>query len=293
MILRSNVQFKTEDQVTLRGWLYTPEKSEAPGIVMSHGFSALKEHHLAKFAEVFVEAGMYVLIYDHRNFGESDGDMPFEVDVEWQIKDMRHAISFLQSLPGILPEKIGLWGTSFSAGHVITLAAQDKRVKAAVLQVPFVTGHHQYLKETQPDLWKMIQKKYVADQIGRLNGMPPVMTYVVTENPQKTAVMSQPEAFEFFTSVSHWKNQVTLKSLENAGDYYPINVLDQVSIPLLFIIAGEDTICPTKLALQAFEKAHEPKECLMIPGEHFAPFDSQFDECATAACKWFKKYLLS
>ena len=42
---RKNVDFKTIDGVTLRGWFYTPESisGKLPCLVMAHGWSALKE----------------------------------------------------------------------------------------------------------------------------------------------------------------------------------------------------------------------------------------------------------
>ena len=294
MYLRTSIEFVTEDNCVLRGWLYVPkDKPVSPGIIMSHGFSALKEHFLSQFAEVFVEAGMCVLVYDNRHFGASDGDVRFEVDPVLQVRDMRDAITFMQSLPQVDAKKIGLWGTSFSGGNVLTLAATDKRPACAVVQVPFVSGHHHYLQSKKPDLWEIIQKKYAADRQARAAGKPPAMTPVVTKDPEKSAVMKQPEAYQFFTSVPEWQNQVTLKSLENSGEYYPTNMVANISpMPLLFIIADQDTVCPTNLALAAYEKAGQPKECVMVQGEHFAPYHEQFAICSEAACQWFKKYLL-
>ena len=42
---RRNVEFKTTDGVTLRGWFYTPQQSSGkiPCLVMAHGWTALKE----------------------------------------------------------------------------------------------------------------------------------------------------------------------------------------------------------------------------------------------------------
>jgi cephalosporin-C deacetylase-like acetyl esterase len=39
-------------------------------------------------------------------------------------------------LDGIDPERIGIWGTSFAGGHVLVVAATDRRVRAIVSQVP-------------------------------------------------------------------------------------------------------------------------------------------------------------
>ena len=74
---RTDVEFNAEG-TTLRGWLYHPDGAEettpVPGIVMAHGFSAVKEMYLDSFAEVFAAAGLAALVFDNRNFGASDGE---------------------------------------------------------------------------------------------------------------------------------------------------------------------------------------------------------------------------
>ena len=71
-----NVEFKTTDGVILRGWLYRPKASgdtKLPCLVMSHGFSALKEMDLNTFGEYFVShLPISCLIFDNRGFGSSD-----------------------------------------------------------------------------------------------------------------------------------------------------------------------------------------------------------------------------
>jgi pimeloyl-ACP methyl ester carboxylesterase len=72
--MREDVEFDA-DGVTLRGWFYTPDGATGavPTIVMAHGFSAVKEMYLDRFAEAFADAGLAALVYDNRNFGASDG----------------------------------------------------------------------------------------------------------------------------------------------------------------------------------------------------------------------------
>ncbi len=68
--MRKDIEFKTQDGVTLLGWHYLPDQysGKLPTIVMAHGFSAVKEMYLDKFAEVFAEAGLGALVFDNRNF---------------------------------------------------------------------------------------------------------------------------------------------------------------------------------------------------------------------------------
>ena len=58
--MRTDVEFRTGDGVMLRGWHYRPESGSGPWptIVMAHGFSAVKEMYLDRFAEAFAAAGL-------------------------------------------------------------------------------------------------------------------------------------------------------------------------------------------------------------------------------------------
>lgn len=73
---RKDIEFKTGDNVTLRGWLYTPtalSKSKLPCLIMSHDWTAVKEMSLDNFAEAFVsKLSVICLVFDNRGFGSSD-----------------------------------------------------------------------------------------------------------------------------------------------------------------------------------------------------------------------------
>jgi dienelactone hydrolase len=69
---RRDVEFRTEDGTTLRGYFHAPAGGSGPAVVMAHGFSGVKEQ-IDHYAEFFAAAGFAVLVYDHRGFGTSDG----------------------------------------------------------------------------------------------------------------------------------------------------------------------------------------------------------------------------
>src|SRR4249920_1389703 len=150
---RRDIEFDAEG-VTLRGWFYPASGSaaQAPTVVMAHGFSAVKEMYLDSFAEVFAAAGLNVLVFDNRNFGASDGEPRQEIDPWAQVRDYRHAITYVRQLPGIATDRIGVWGSSYSGGHVIVVAALDRRVRAVVAQVPLVSGWRNVLRLVRADL---------------------------------------------------------------------------------------------------------------------------------------------
>ena len=111
--MRRDVEFDAEG-CTLRGWLYTPDGATgaAPCIVMAHGFSAVKEMYLDSFAEAFAGAGFAALVFDHRNFGASDGEPRQEIDPWQQVRDDRDASSYAQTLDEVDAGRIGIGGSS-------------------------------------------------------------------------------------------------------------------------------------------------------------------------------------
>src|ERR1700752_2583030 len=79
VMIRRDIEFDAEG-TTLRGWFYPAGGARqgaagtAPAVGMAHGFSAVKEMDLDKFAEVFAEAGLNGRVFANRGFGARDGD---------------------------------------------------------------------------------------------------------------------------------------------------------------------------------------------------------------------------
>src|SRR5499433_995397 len=183
--MRKDIEFKTEDGITLRGWHYLPEKrtGKVPTIVMAHGFSAVKEMYLDSYAEVFAHAGLGALVFDNRNFGASDGEPRQEIDPWAQVRDYRHAITYARTRPEVDRERIGIWGSSYSGGHVLVVGAIDRRVKCVVAQVPLASGHDNARRIIRADHLAAVREQFDADREGRFAGKPPAMMAVVSNDP--------------------------------------------------------------------------------------------------------------
>ena len=175
VVERRDVEFEVEGGDRLRGWLFVPENRSArhPAISMAHGYAGVKEHGLERFARAFTEAGFVVLVHDHRNFGSSDGAIRHDIDPWRQIADWRRAISLLESLLEVDRDRIGVWGTSYAGGHVLVLAATDRRIQAVVAQVPTISGYEQELRRIPPENVAAIEEAFADDDRAQLRGEPP------------------------------------------------------------------------------------------------------------------------
>ena len=107
---------------------------------MAHGFSATRDLRLDAYAERFCAAGIGALLFDYRHFGASAGEPRQLLDIRRQHADYRAAVAYARGLDWVDPDRVALFGSSFSGGHVIAVAAQDPRIAAVVSQCPFTDG---------------------------------------------------------------------------------------------------------------------------------------------------------
>ncbi len=298
--MREDIEFNAEG-VTLRGWLYTPEQvtGPAPAIVMTHGFSAVKEMYLDRYADVFANAGMAAVVFDNRNFGSSDGEPRQEIDPWAQVRDYRHAITYASTRPEVDSERIGIWGSSYSGAHVLVVGAIDRRVKCVVSQVPLVSGHANAQRLVRSDFLPAFQAQFDADREARFRGEPPAMVPVVDADPQAPSALPTADSYEWFTATHEqrapaWRNEVTLRSVEMFMEYEPGTYLPWISpTPLLMCVAANDVLTVADLAIDAFERAREPKQLVIMPGGHFDAYVDGFDVSSGAAVDWFVQHLLA
>jgi uncharacterized protein len=297
MTQRKDVEFEVEGREHLRGWLFVPDGATGPlpAISMAHGYAGVKEHGIEPYAHAFAEAGFVVLLHDHRNFGASDGAIRHDVDPWRQIADWRRAISFLENQPEVDSSRIGVWGTSYAGGHVIVLGATDRRIRAVVSQVPTISGFEQGLRRIPPDAIPALENAFAEDERQQLRGEPPRRQLIVSADPSVPASYRSKDAIDFYLQPippGIWENSVTSRSTRAARMYEPGIWVPRVSpTPLLMVVALNDTITVTDLALAAYERALEPKKLVTIQGGHFDPYLPQFPTSSAVAVAWFREHL--
>lgn len=302
--VREDVEFAGTGGTLLRGWLYLPAGvSRAPGVVMAHGFSAVKEMALDRYAEVFCGAGLAVLVYDHRNLGASDGEPRQEINPWAQARDYRHAIGWLSQRPEVDAERIGIWGSSYSGGEVIVVGACDERVKAVVANVPF-TGYPGVDYSDTAARCKAILGE-LRDESGagladrRDTSFGPVAVIRMAGDAADTpVVLDQSESSEWFggqkSTAPSWINSITLTNgMGTEPVWDPGACIAHLGPkPLLLVVADQDRLADTSVSVAAFERASEPKQLVMVEGHHFIPYEGEgFDQSSQAARAFLVKHL--
>jgi pimeloyl-ACP methyl ester carboxylesterase len=295
-VTRRDIAFLAHDGTILRGWFYaTGDADRGPGIVMTHGISATKEMALHPYAEVFAAAGMTVLVYDHRGFGASDGDPRQLIDPWVQTRDTLVAIDWFCARPEIDSRRIGVWGSSYSAGQALVIGALDERVRAVVANVPFV-GRPREVGKAGADAFARFTARVRSATVDASSLIGPKA--VVTENGvELPALMSQPEAAEWFLREgrrpdSRWKNEVWFPAASRNLDFNPAIALSHLHAPALFIVATDDRQAPTADAKAASALAGDRGELVVIEGHHFTPYSGEaLKQASSTARDFFKRWL--
>ncbi len=290
MVTEKSARFYSEG-LRLAAILFLPEgPGPHPGVVLCHGFTAIKELALPDYARRFAEAGLAALIFDYRGFGESEG--PRGRLIPWeQVNDIRNAITFLQCQNEVDESRIGIWGTSYGGAHAITVAGLDRRVKAAVAQVGFGDGGRLFRSKTTAEQQAALQMMLDADRRQRvLTGKSAMI--------DPLQALSDEDSVRFFTAAikqhPSLRTQIPVETIEATLAYRPEEFAGRICPRALRLIAVEhDLPCPKEEFEAVYAQAGEPKDLTVLPGlRHYDVYEGEgLRNTAQLAIDWFRRYL--
>jgi uncharacterized protein len=264
------------------GDLYLPVPAAGaplPVVVMAHGIGAERAFGLHRFARRFVARGMAVLAFDYRHFGGSSGTPRCLVVPARQREDYRAALAFVRGEPRLDARRIALWGTSFSGGHVLAVAAGDPAgVRAVVSQIPFVSGMASTLAYP-------LRYQLPATVLGLLDavrgglGLPPLTVPVVRE--RGLALLASPDSRDGYLAMvpedSDWPGRVPARVFLQVLRYHPGLRALRISVPVLVVGAEDDAICPIR-ATRRMARWLPEGEFHAFPMGHFDPYQGAWFE---------------
>ena len=262
--------------------LKTNKEKKLPTIVMCHGWGGTAKA-LRSDAAVFARAGYLVVTFDYRGWGASDGriiragekkkdgsaaevkEIREVIDPIEQTTDLLNVIHWVQEEKQCDRERIGLWGTSFSGGHVVYVAARDPRVKATVSQVPAFDGR-----------WAINSSRMRKETYGG-----------ATQRARGKA--GYPEPGE--AAVGKLKGSPIL---EKIGRYAPVEDAARLKgCAALFILAEKEELFDNKEhGILAHSKAKGPRKLVIIPEiKHYGIYREAKKQAQELATAWYDEHL--
>jgi dienelactone hydrolase len=265
-------------------------------VVLGQGWAG-SHVSIEKYAATFAKHGLVAMAIDYRGWGNSEGKARVispvnldggmekdenrheivknatvwikrtELNAKDQQEDYRNAISFIQGEPGVDPDKIGVWGSSYAGGNSLAVAGQDARVKVIAVQIPGIGGDPTGLK-------------------------PQTYSGAILADAIKRARTGQ--GAEMWTGYSRSlliDSQMLEANRENNTLQWAKNIGER---PFMVIVAQYDELINNDAAGKAaIDMAKGPKEYIVVPDiTHFEMYSGKpFEISSEAAARWFTTYL--
>ncbi len=264
-------------------WHYPGESNCC--VVMGHGLGGTREGGLAPYAERFQKAGLHSLVFDYRHFGDSQGEPRQLGSIPRQLEDWQAAIEFAGRLAGV--ERIALWGTSFSSGHVLTTAARNPEIVAVVAQNPMVDGRAAFLQAARRvGPWLVLKTTLLAlaDALGGLLGRPP-QTMPIAARPGELGFLTAPDSLPGYSALApvYARNEVSARMALTTASYRPNQLT--LHCPLLLQVCQNDTVAPVFAALELGRRLHAQVETYPI-GHFDIYFGEHFERCVQSQVRF-------
>jgi hypothetical protein len=300
------VEFKSKG-VICRGILKLPDVATGPVplLVMAGGWCYTKEIVMPEYSDFFVEAGIGCLLFDYRNFGESDGTQRQHVDPWMQIEDYRNAISFAETLSEVDVNRIGVWGISYSGGHALIVGALDSRVRCIVSNIPVVDGYMNLRIGHGEARYRQLHKLLLENRRARFKN-PDEQSAIPMAVPDPFTTMSHwpyPTVYEGFMKLKatvaprheHWS---TMESTELCDAYTVFPYVRRiVNTPTIMLVAEQDDLTMWDLEMDAFNAITTPKKKLVVLDEtsHMSLYGnvSKIEVAARETIPWLQEHLVS
>lgn len=293
---KEKVSFYSEGD-RLAGDLYLPDESagKLAAIVQGPGFLGLKDakHYIMMF-ERLCQAGYACLVFDYRGWGESEGKQRGWVMPQWQIEDIRNAITYLQTRPEIDPDRIATYGSGGTGGaNALYVAAIDPRVKCAVSYLGIGNGRdwlHSMRREYE---WVDYLKRVDEDRKRRvLTGSGEVVSAreeIMVATPERKTTTIKKEVEEKIPE------RMPLQCAEAIMEFNAEEVVHKIAPrAALFIAVENDAVTPEEQSFRLYEKAGEPKKLVLLRGTtHYGVYNDYFNEVAGEVVDWYNRYLKS
>ena len=276
-------------------WWYEPEGASAPGpaVVMAHGLGGVRQGELDRYARVFCASGLRVALFDYRTFGDSGGWPRQVLSVAGQQADWRAVTAFARAADTVDADRVGLWGSSFSGGHVQALAARDHRLGAVVAQAPLADAR----ADPSPLSHTLrLVRAMLRDKARQARGKAPY--YIgLSGHPGDLAVMTTPDAMGEGTRLqpadgdTTWENRLAARSLWEMKDFRPGLDAGDIRCPILYVLADGDLVTPVEPVLEAAARAPR-SEIARYPTGHFEVYrDPWFGRVAGEQAAFFARHL--
>jgi pimeloyl-ACP methyl ester carboxylesterase len=235
-----------------------------PALIVLHGFGSTKNAgNVVNPAKLLSEMGYVTLRFDMRGCGNSEGAAGRVICLE-QVADARNSITFMMGLPEVLPDRIGILGSSFGAAVAVYAAGIDQRVVCVISSGGWGNGERKFRSQHgSPEAWARFtdlldRGRRYKRETGRSMMVSRYDIVPVPERLRTHVLLGSIQTFPAETAQSMF-------------DFRAEDVISRISPrPILLLHSSADSVTPTEQSLAMYERAGHPKDLhLFAETDHF------------------------
>jgi pimeloyl-ACP methyl ester carboxylesterase len=205
---------------------------------------------MSQYEQHFPHAGVATLAFDYRHTGESDGVPRQRFRMRRHEQDVGAALEYLRLHDSIDSRRVGLWGTSLGAMHVLRVAGTRNDLAAVVVQCPIVHGPATLARSG----WRpaaRLTPAIVDDVLRRMRGAEPRYVPIVGKPGGHAAVTIAGALDGWYSTVPP---DATFDNRMAAADVIGVAVTSaksrarKITAPLLVCVSARETLMDSRHA---------------------------------------------
>lgn len=269
-MIEKTISFFSEGS-RLVGVLYLPDDysdGQAPtrALVINSGYQGVNAFYPKLLATRMTRFGYTCLGFDYRGMVDSEGQEG-RILIDEQVQDVRNAITFLETQPGVDPLRVGLIGWGMGAANVILAAEKGKNVAAVAALNGFYNGRRWLRAIHTYDAYLKILQEVNQDRVQRvLNGESRLADPFV-HYPLDPATDDHVQ--KELAHLRGFGNPTRIQLTESILDLDVDRVVPDLSPIPLFIAHGKDNaLHPYSESVALYHAARTPKTLYTVDGRH-------------------------
>ena len=251
----------------LVGVLYLPAEQPVAAVVTTGPLTSVKEQATGAYARALAERGFAALAFDHRTFGESEGEPRQFEDPVGKARDINAAVTALGTDARTRSLPVAAVGVCAGAGYMARAVADDQRIRAFAGVAGYYSDAGAFLSSLPQEYRAAIDRGLAAEQRWRQAGQVETIPAVAPDGGD--VAMPLREAYEFYGTsrgaVNNYTNGFAVQSLAYTTPFDAQEAAARIKVPFL-LVHSEHALAPP-LARQIYDRISNAKSELWLTSQ--------------------------
>jgi uncharacterized protein len=251
----------------LVGVLYLPTVHPKAAVLTTGPLTSVKEQATAAYASALAQRGFAAVAFDHRTFGESDGEPRQFEDPEGKARDVSAAVTALSLDERTRDLPIVAVGICAGGGYMARAVADDRRISAFAGIAGVYPDAVAFAASAPSDYRTAIDRGLAAQKRWRETGEAEIIPAVAPDGGD--VAMPLREAYEYYGTprgaVDNYTNGFAVQSFAYTTPFDAQEAAARIQVPFL-LVHSERALAPP-LARKFYASIRTPKKRVWLESQ--------------------------